>query len=68
MDWSRKKAAKELGISRTALGNYERGDRSDYEEPVMVPVNIAYAALALEKLSKKHFREWGLEPDLGSEL
>lgn len=45
--WTQEEAADELGISKSSLRNYERGDRPDKEAPVEVPKLIDWALSAI---------------------
>lgn len=49
MGWTRSRAAGELGLSYSAVENYERGTRRDDGAAVSIPrpVELACAALAL---------------------
>lgn len=49
MGWTRQQAADALGISLTAVRNYETGKRSGTGTDVTIPNPIALACMALKK-------------------
>lgn len=47
MGWSQEKASEELGVNRTTVQTYERGERPDGRPFGGIPRNIALACRAL---------------------
>ncbi len=52
LTWSQEDAAKALGMSRGAIGNYETGRRREDNRPVEIPLVVEYACKYLWIVAK----------------